>query len=82
MQNSQPSREMTAKERRAVRKLVISECANFDSEYGCLPLGCDCYMFGKWYTGGFCKWFESTVLPLKPELEASLCHLPVKPCKW
>jgi len=65
-------RELTRPERAAIRKLVIAMCANFDSEYGCLPLDSDCYMFGKWWTGGYCKYFQNAVLPLDPMLEASL----------
>lgn len=32
------SRELTREEKRAIRKLVFSLCANYDREYGCLPL--------------------------------------------
>jgi len=66
------SRELTRAERAAIRKLVIDMCANYDKAYGCLPLDCDCYMFGKWWTGGYCKYFVNAVLPLDPMLEASL----------
>ncbi len=76
-------RELTAAERRAIRRLVLSECANYDSEYGCLPLNCDCIMLNKWWTGGYCKYFESSILPAYPVLERVLkCKPPVntKPC--
>ena len=66
------SRELTRPERAAIRKLVIDMCANYCREYGCLPLDCDCYMFGKCWTGGYCKYFQRAVLPLDPILEASL----------
>lgn len=66
------SRELTAKERRGIKKLVTSLCANYDKEYGCLPLECDCYMLGKWWTGSFCRYFEQSVLPVDPVLEASV----------
>lgn len=66
------SRELTAKERRGIKKLVTSLCANYDKEYGCLPLECDCYMLGKWRTGSFCRYFEQSVLPVDPVLEASV----------
>jgi len=66
------TRELTRAERGAIRKLVISSCANYDSEYGCLPLDCPCYMFGKWWTGAYCKYFQNAVLPLDPVLEATL----------
>ena len=70
--NTTESRELTRAERAAVRKLVIDMCANYDKTYGCPPLDCDCYMFGKWWTGGYCKYFQNAVLPLDPMLEASL----------
>lgn len=76
-------REMTAAERRETRRLVKTLCANYDSEYGCLPLDCECYMLNKWYTGALCKYFESSVLPVNPQLERALKgELPqdTKPC--
>ena len=39
-------RELTTGERRSIRKLVTGHCANYDSEYGCLPLDCECPMLG------------------------------------
>lgn len=66
------SRELTREERAAIRKLVTKECANYDRDYGCLPLDCSCYMLGKWWTGAYCKYFQSAVLPLDPVLEAAL----------
>ena len=45
------SRELTREEKRAIRKLVFSLCANYDREYGCLPLDGPCYMLGKCWTG-------------------------------
>jgi len=64
-------RELTAAERREIRRSV-AKCANYDSEYGCLPLDCECYMLNKWYTGGLCRYFESSVLPTNPILERTL----------
>ena len=66
------SRELTREERAAIRKLVISLCANYDYEQGCLLLDGPCFMFGKWWTGGFCKYFREAVLPDDPALEAAL----------
>ena len=40
-------RELTRDERKGIRKLVTEMCANYDREYGCLPLDCECYMLGK-----------------------------------
>lgn len=33
-------RELTRDERRGIRKLVTELCANYDRDYGCLPLDC------------------------------------------
>jgi len=63
-------RELTGREKQAIRRLVKTMCANYDDDYGCLPLDCDCFMFGKAYSGGaLCKWFRDAVLPLDAELE-------------
>jgi len=67
-----PERELTRTERADIRALVKSMCANYDHEYGCLPLDCACYMLNKWWTGAYCKYFKNAVLPLNPQLEASL----------
>lgn len=32
----------------------------------------ECYMFGKCWTGSYCRYFRETVLPLDPVLEAAL----------
>lgn len=65
------ARELTRTERTAIRRLV-KRCANYDTEYGCLPLDGPCYMLGKWWTGGYCRYFQESVLPLDPVLEAAL----------
>lgn len=65
-------RELTRQERAAIRALVVKWCANFDKDYGCLPLDCPCYMLGKCWTGAYCRYFRAAVLPLDPVLEASL----------
>jgi predicted nucleic acid-binding Zn ribbon protein len=75
------ARELTRAERAAIRKLVTGMCANYDHEYGCLPLGCPCYMLGKWWTGSYCKYFRDAVLPLDPALEAALTVLGNSFCK-
>ena len=52
-------RELTGKEKRQIKKLVVSKCANYDKEYGCLPLDCECYMFGVCYScSGLCSYFR------------------------
>ena len=53
------SRELTRQEKTAIRKLVTKWCANYDKDYGCLPLA-------------YCRYFRSAVLPLDPVLERSL----------
>lgn len=66
------SRELTREEKTAIRRLVTSLCANYDREYGCLPLDCECYMLGKCWTGAYCKYFRDAMLPNDPALEAAL----------
>ena len=67
-------RELTRDERKGIRKLVTEMCANYDREYGCLPLDCECYMLGKYWTGAYCRYFREAVLPLDPVLSASICE--------
>ena len=76
------ARELTRQERTAIRKLVTGLCANYDNEYGCLPLDCECYMLNKWWTGTYCKYFRNAVLPTDPVLEASLTGgaVETRPC--
>lgn len=52
------SRELTREEKRAIRKLVFSLCANYDREYGCLPLDGPCYMLG--------EMLDFSLLPILP----------------
>ena len=74
--------ELTAREKQAIRRLVISECPNYDREYGCLPLDGVCYMSTIAFTGSaLCKWFQDAVLPLDPALEAVFSRKPLKACK-
>ncbi len=65
-------RELIRDERTAIRRLVACMCANYDQECGCLPLDCPCYMLNKWWTGAYCKYFQSAVLPLDSVLKATL----------
>lgn len=67
-------RELSRDERKGIRKLVTEMCANYDREYGCLPLDCECYMLGKYWTGAYCRYFREAVLPLDPVLMASICE--------
>lgn len=76
------TRELTAKEKRAIRKLVTSMCANYDAEYECLPLDGTCYMFTiAFNTSSLCKYFRDAVLPLDPALEAVFTGKATKPCQ-
>ena len=60
-------RELTRTEKAAIRRLVSKWCANYDRDCGCLPLDCECYMFGKCWTGAYCRYFREAVLPLDPQ---------------
>mgnify|MGYP000022528394 CR=1 FL=1 len=66
-------RELTRTEKAAIRRLVSKWCANYDRDCGCLPLDCECYMFGKCWTGAYCRYFREAVLPLDPALEVCDC---------
>lgn len=80
---SNQNRELTSKAKRSIKKLVKRLCANYDSEYGCLPLDCDCPMFGICYTNSaMCRYFRGSVLPNDPELQASLESQPVRTCQY
>ncbi len=80
---SNQNRELTAKEKRSIKKLVKRLCANYDSEYGCLPLDCDCPMFDICYTNSaMCRYFLESLLPDDPELQASLESQPVRICRY
>ena len=65
-------RELTRAELREMKQLAASMCANYDCDYGCLPLDGQCYIFyGVAYTNSsLCKYFKKAVLPLNPRLEA------------
>ena len=74
--------ELTEKEMRGIRRLVTQKCVNYDPDYGCLPLDCECVMLGKAYCGNaMCRYFRESVLPNDPELNASLQGLAAKRCK-
>jgi len=79
-------RELTAREKQKIVKLVKERCANYwDDEYftGCLPFDHECVMFSKVYCGNaMCRYFRESVLPNDPELEAILTGVPTKRCKY
>ena len=79
---TQNHRELSGKEKRQIKKLVVSQCPNYDKEYGCLPLGCECYMFGVCYiNSALCKKFRAELLPTEPELQAVFEPQPLTACK-
>lgn len=79
---SNNDRELTGREKQWIKKLVTSLCANYDKEYGCLPLDCDCPMFGICFTNSaLCRYFRKSVLPEDAELEAVFTQTPTIHCK-
>lgn len=68
---NQQNHELTQTEKHQIESLVKSYCANYDPDYGCLPLECECYMLGVCHTDSpLCKYFRDVVLPIEPKLEA------------
>lgn len=79
---TQDYRELTGREKRQIKKLVTSLFANYDKEYGCLPLDCECYMLGVCFTNSaLCRKFRSDLLPNEPELQAVFKPQPLTVCK-
>ena len=66
------ARGLTREEKGKIRAPVTKWSDKYGREYGRLPLGCECYMLGKCWTGAYCRYFRSAVLPLDPVLERSL----------
>ena len=65
--------ELTREELRALKRLAVEMCANYDGQYKeCLLLDGACYMnYGVAYTcSALCNYFKKAVLPLNPKLEA------------
>lgn len=79
---TQPHRELTGREKQRIKKLVTSCCANYDKEYGYLPLDCECPMFGICYANSaLCTWFRGALLSEVPELQTVFEPQPLKICK-
>ena len=75
-------RELTGREKQRIKKLVTSLCANYDKEYGCLPLDCGCPMLGICFTNSaLCRYFRKSVLPEDAALEAVFTQIPTTHCK-
>lgn len=73
-------RELTGREKQRIKKLVTSLCANYDKEYGCLPLDCDCPMLGICFTNSaLCRYFRKSVLPEDAGLEAVFTQSKYRP---
>ena len=68
------ARELTREEKKSIRALVTKWCANYDRDYGCLPLESDCYMLMKCWTGPMCRYFREAVLPIDPALAVQLAQ--------
>ena len=68
------ARELTREEKRSIRALVTRWCANYDRDYGCLPLESECYMLMKCWTGPMCRYFRDAVLPIDPALAVQLAQ--------
>ena len=65
--------ELTREELRALKRLAVEMCANYDGQYKeCMILDGACYMnYGVAYTcSALCNYFKKAVLPLDPKLEA------------
>lgn len=76
------NRELTTREKNRITRLVKTSCANYDSEYGCLPLDRNCYMFGIGYmNSGLCKHFRDCAMPLDTETDALFSHVLMSVCK-
>ena len=79
---SNNSCELTGREKQRIKKLVTSLCANYDKEYGCLPLDCDCPMLGICFTNSaLCRYFRKSVLPEDAGLKAVFTQTPTTHCK-
>lgn len=75
-------RELTGREKQRIKKLVTSLCANYDKEYGCPPLDCDCPMLGICFTNSaLCRYFRKSVLPEDAGVEAVFTQIPTTHCK-
>lgn len=75
-------RELTGREKQRIKKLITSLCANYDKEYGCLLLDCDCPMLGICFTNSaLCRYFRKSVLPEDAGLEAVFTQTPTIHCK-
>lgn len=77
------SKELTARQKQSVKRLVKNYCANYSKEHGCLPLDSECYMFTKHFANDkICKYFRESILPLDPELAAVFFDKKLKSCSY
>lgn len=66
-------RELSRSEKAIIGSSVHKKCANYDNEYGCMPMDSDCYMLKIGYTdSSLCKYYEKCILPTEIELQVHL----------
>ena len=72
-EESMISRQLTRKERTAIKNLIKTMCANYDRAYDCCPLLDDysCYQLTQQFTGCTCRYYQEAVLPLNSSLQAA-----------
>lgn len=74
-------KELSASEKRAIRRCVKQECSLYDTEYGCLALSTSCYTFSIGYTTSpLCRYFEESILPIHGDLLKMLHRSSTKAC--
>lgn len=66
-------RELSRSEKAMISSSVHKKCANYDNEYGCMPMDSDCYMLKIGYTdSSLCKYYENCILPTEVEIQMHL----------
>lgn len=76
-------RELTKTEKKKISQLVTKECANYDPEYGCLPVDGECYMKTIGFTySPLCRYFQQCVLPLDAEVMNIFFKKETETCRY
>ena len=74
--------ELSKRDKNRIRKHVINCCANYNKEYGFLPLETECYMFSVGFTDSkLCKYYEQAVLSTDAELLGLFKGILTKKCR-
>lgn len=74
-------KELSASEKRAIRRCVKQECSLYDAEYGCLALNTSCYMFSIGFpTSPLCRYFEESILLIHGDLLKTFHRSSAKAC--